>query len=49
MDSKGFGLAFSVAIASLVVVVRQAITRELLGRKWELHLMIWWMAWLSRA
>ena len=42
---EGFGLAFSVAIASLIVVVRQAITGKLLGRKQEPH---WWMAWLSR-
>ena len=30
---EGFCLAFSVVIASLVTVVRQAITRESLGRK----------------
>ena len=47
--SKGFSLAFSVAIASSVVVVRWTITGELLERKWEPHLMIWWMAQLSRA
>ena len=46
---EGFGLDFSIVMASLVAVVRQAITRELLGRKWELHLMIQWMAQLSRA
>ena len=37
---KGFGLAFFVAIASSVVVVRWDITGELLGRKWKPHLMI---------
>ena len=31
--SDSFGLAFLVAMASLVVVVRQAITGELLERK----------------
>ena len=49
VDSKGFSLAFFVAITSLVVVVRWAITGELLGRKQEPHLIIWWMAQLSRA
>ena len=43
-EREGFGLAFSVVIASSVVVVRQAITGELLGRKREPHLMIRWMA-----
>ena len=47
--SEGFGLAFFVAIASLVAVVGWAITGELLGRKQELYLMIQWMARLSRA
>ena len=36
-DSDSFGLAFSVAMASSVVVVRQAMTRESLGRKQEPH------------
>ena len=36
-DSDSFGLAFSVAMASSVVVVRQAMTRESLGRKREPH------------
>ena len=35
--SDGFGLAFSVVMASSVAVVRQAITGELLGRKQEPH------------
>ena len=39
--NKGFGLAFSMAMASSVTVVRWTITGELLGRKWEPHLMIW--------
>ena len=43
-DSDGFGLAFSVAMASSVAVVRQAVTGELLGRKREPHQMIQWMA-----
>ena len=49
VGSKSFSLAFSVVIASSVVVVRQATTGELLGRKWEPHLMIRWMAQLLRA
>ena len=43
-DSDSFGLAFSVAMASSVAVVRQAVTGELLGRKREPHQMIRWMA-----
>ena len=35
--SDGFGLAFLMAMASLVAVVRWAITRELLERKQEPH------------
>ena len=49
MDSMDFGFAFSMAIANSVVVVRQAMTGEFLGRKQEPHLMIQWIAWLSRA
>ena len=48
-DSDGFGLAFSVVMASLVAVVRWTITGELLGRKQEPHQMILWMAQLSKA
>ena len=47
--SDSFSLAFLVAMASSVAVVRQVITGELLGRKREPHQMIRWMAWLSRA
>ena len=36
-SSDGFGLAFSVAMASSVVVVRWVIAGELLGRKQEPH------------
>ena len=46
---RGFWLGFSVAMANSVVVVRQAITEESLGRKQEPHLMIQWIAQLSRA
>ena len=38
--SKSFSLAFSVAIANSVMVVRWTITGELLGRNREPHLMI---------
>ena len=47
--SNGFSLAFLVVMASSVVVVRRAITGELLGRKQEPHRMIQWMTQLSRA
>ena len=46
---KGFSLAFSTAAASLMGVVRQAITRKSLERKQKPHLMIQWMTGLSRT
>ena len=49
VGSMGFGLAFSVVMANSVAVVRWATMGEFDGRKWELHVMIRWMAWLSRA
>ena len=47
--SNGFDLAFLVAMASSVVVMRQVITGKLLGKKQEPHQMIWWIAQLSKA
>ena len=49
VGSMGFSLAFSVVMANLVAVVRWATMGEFDGRKRELHVMIRWMAWLSRA